>query len=122
MSASSARVLHLRAGQSIVLDLPDPNRPVPNLITGLYAPFAANDAYWFGRSYYSSAAGLVIDDTGTHIDSVFGTAAFVAHQATAGQQYVTNGAPNPFVPDQFVDLPLRADRVGVDQLGTLRPR
>ena len=52
MSAASARVLKLAVGQSLVLDLPDPNKPVPNLITGLYAPFSTDDTYWFGRSYY----------------------------------------------------------------------
>jgi putative ABC transport system permease protein len=120
MSASSARAVDLRAGQRFGLHLPGPNSYPPVTITGLYTPFTADDDYWFGRSYYSSVAGIREDDAGHHADTAFGSQQFVAHEAAAGQQYVTNGNPNPFLPDQFVDVPLRPDRVGLDQLPVLR--
>jgi putative ABC transport system permease protein len=126
VSAPMARALRLTLGARLELPIPGAGGPVVTTVVGLYAPFGADDGYWFGRHYLSSEAGLHSVSEGpvtssTNVaDALFGSEEFVEREALNSSLLQlatgTSGA-GPSVP---IDIPLRADHIGVDQLTLLR--
>jgi putative ABC transport system permease protein len=126
VSAPMARALRLTLGARLELPIPGAGGPVPTTVVGFYAPFAADDGYWFGRHYLSSQAGIYSVSEGpvtssTNVaDALFGSEEFVEREALNSSLLQlatgTSGA-GPSVP---IDIPLRVDRIGVDQLSLLQ--
>jgi cell division protein FtsX len=118
VSEAVARAEHLAVGQPLALWTPGADTPpsptagteVDVRIAGIYRPYRADDDYWFGRQYVTDGAAPALGGA----DAVLGGAGFV--RATAGT--LLDG-PTRRRPNFAVDLPLRADAVGVDDLALL---
>lgn len=126
VSAPMARALRLTLGARLELPIPGAGGPALTTVVGLYAPFGADDRYWFGRHYLSSQAGTysVSDGPATSstnmADALFGSEDFVEAEALNSSLLQLATGQSGAAPSVLIDIPLRVDRIGVDQLSLLR--
>lgn len=121
VSASTAAYFHLSVGSRIpILSVgtsDGPLRPLTLTVAGLYAPFDSEDAYWFGRPY-STAAG-VIQIGGTNSGELVADAFFARSSFPRDLAPMLPPSAKASVYES-ADLPLRVDRVGLDDEAAIR--
>lgn len=128
-STSSAAYLHLSVGSHVPVTSAGlnpnpvkgtPTRPLVLTVVGLYATFTPQDEYWFGHRYSTPEGVFVIGPVTPGTPGELVADAFFARSgfprdlaanltATAASSVLTSA-----------DLPLNVDRVGLDDLSTLR--
>lgn len=122
-STSSAKVLGVTVGTSMALntagvDNVDVSKQRPRVklhVVGLYLPFDARDSYWFDRQY-ASAAGIT-SVLAAGIEHISGDALF-APQGFEHTLRLPAEAVDTVVYE--ADVPLSINRVGLDDMASLR--
>ena len=114
-SRSSARALGLRIGGRLLVTA-DPGHGIKPehyrlTIVGLYGSYNPRDDYWFDQEYFTAA--------GVHLVQRGLSWYYVPDPLVAGEDFGEKVAPSLPVSTQ-IDLPLKVDRVGLDDMSALR--
>jgi putative ABC transport system permease protein len=114
-SRSSARALGLRIGGRLLVTA-DPRHGVKPehyrlTIVGFYGSYNPHDDYWFDQEYFTAA--------GVYSVQARLTTYYVPNPLIAGEGFGDTVAPSLPVSTQ-IDVPLKVDRVGLDDMSALR--
>jgi putative ABC transport system permease protein len=118
VSSSSARALRVGVGDRLQLTGRGGSAAYPvgaARVVGLYQPFDPATDYWFDRAY-STQAGVVHEARGDQPDLLHSDALLLSPDGVsafeAARRSETAGSSTPF--RYFADLPVRADRIGIE--------